>query len=54
MATKQDIEVINKKLDGISQQVAENTEQGIALSEIRQLVASHDTDIKILKKLLIE
>ena len=46
-------QVILDKLDNVSIQVAENTEKQSCVEGIAVKVAEHDTDIKLLKKLII-
>lgn len=45
-------EGVNKKLDTIYAQVAHNTEQEVKLIEVVSKVEDHDTDIKLIKKVV--
>ena len=47
-----EFEVVHKRLDTICAQVAHNTEQEVRLNEVIAKVEAHDTDIKLLKKLV--
>lgn len=52
MAYKQDVEEIKQKLDTIYAQVAHNTEQESKLNDVADKVKDHDTDIKLIKRML--
>ncbi|RKL68071.1 hypothetical protein CR203_06125 [Salipaludibacillus neizhouensis] len=45
-------QVMIKKLDNVSKQVADNSEKHTSVEGIAVKVAEHDTDIKLLKKLI--
>lgn len=45
-------QVIIKKLDNVSEQVASNTEKQASVESVAVKVAEHDTDIKLLKKFI--
>lgn len=45
-------QVMIKKIDNVSKQVADNTEKHTSVKEVAVKVAEHDTDIKLLKKFI--
>jgi hypothetical protein len=52
MATQNDIEKLNAKLDSVHSQVAHNTEHEVIVTELSARVDELGTDVKLIKKLL--
>jgi|GEM_PF-3412509 len=52
LPTKEDLQSIHHKLDAIMGQVATNTEMNSAIHELASTSQEHDTDIKLLKKVV--
>ncbi|WP_227939874.1 hypothetical protein [Alkalihalobacillus deserti] len=52
VVTKQDFEQLSKKLDAIALQVAHNTEQEVILKDVSQKVRDHETDIRLIKRMM--
>ncbi|MFC0560907.1 hypothetical protein [Halalkalibacter alkalisediminis] len=52
MVTKQDFEQLSKKLDAVASQVAHNPEQEVILRDVSQKVKDHETDIRLIKRMM--
>lgn len=49
---RSEFEKVQRKLDTIYSQVAHNTEQEVRLNEVIARVNEHDTDIRLIKKIV--